>query len=462
MIEGHFFNEECGVFGITGSKDAAKRVYLGLYALQHRGQEAAGIASTDGEKIFTHKGAGLVGEVFRDSSIFDRLTGNMAIGHNRYSTAGGTSTANAQPFTVTCKSGWLSAAHNGNLVNAEELRLEMEEKGSIFTATSDTEVFLHLIAKSNCSIITDQIKDALSKVKGAYSVLFLTPCELYAIRDPLGIRPLCIGKHEAEDGRTEWAVASESCAFDLTGFEYVRTVEPGEIVILSERRVPKSVRLFYKPMCHAGCVFEYIYFSRPDSLVFDIPVDAVRRSFGRRLAIDAPCPTGEAVISVPDSSNTAALGFSQESGIPFELGLIRNHYIGRTFIQPVQGNRDISALIKYNPVRNILKGKSIVVVDDSIVRGTTSRKLIGMIREAGAREVHMRVASPPIVNPCYYGVDTPKRDRLIAASKSVPEIKDYLGVDSLSYLSVNSMMNIELIRDIGLCMACSGEPYPVL
>ncbi len=448
--------EECGVFGVIGSDTAARDAYFGLYALQHRGQEAAGIATTDGHNIFTYKHLGLVGDVFNDNAIFDDLPGRTAIAHNRYSTTGGTSIANAQPLTVTFGQGWMSAAHNGNLINAATLREKMEAAGSIFSTTSDSEVILHLIAKSKADTFEDRIVDALSKVKGAYSLLFINDGALYAIRDPYGIRPLCIGRK----GDT-WAVASESCAFDILEIKYERTVLPGEFIVMREGQEPQSFFPFEKPPRYAGCVFEFIYFSRPDSFVFGKPVDLVRRKMGRQLAVEAPVHDADAVIAVPDSSNTAALGYANTLGKPFELGLIRNHYIGRTFIRPRQGERDISARIKYNPVPGILRDKKIVIVDDSIVRGTTSKKLIKMIRDAGAKEIHFRVASPPIISSCFYGVDTPEREKLIASTKTVEQIREYLGVDSLAYLSLEGMRGIPELHEIGLCNACFTGNYPV-
>ncbi len=449
-------HEECGVFGILGSDKASWDTYLGLYALQHRGQESAGIASFDGKKIHTYKRLGLVGDVFGDPDIFDLLPGKIAIGHNRYSTTGATTITNAQPLTVTFKEGWMSAAHNGNLINASSLRKGMESDGSIFSTTSDSEVVLHLIAKSQKATFEEKIVDALSKVKGAYSLLFLYDGKLYAIRDPHGIRPLSLGRKG-----DIWAVASESCAFDILEIEYQRTVMPGEFLVLEEGKQPSSSFPFPKPKHYAGCVFEYIYFSRPDSFVFGKAVDLVRRKMGRQLAREAPVHDADAVIAVPDSSNTAALGYANILKKPFELGLIRNHYIGRTFIKPVQGERDFGARIKYNAVPGILKNKKIVVVDDSIVRGTTSRKLIRMIRDAGAKEIHFRVASPPIISSCFYGVDTPRREKLIASQKSIEQIKEYLEVDSLAYLSLKGMQGIEELREIGLCMACFNGIYPV-
>ncbi|MFP4458507.1 MAG: amidophosphoribosyltransferase [Candidatus Zixiibacteriota bacterium] len=448
--------EECGVFGIVNSEQSARKAYLGLYALQHRGQESAGISTVCEGKIMTYKRLGLVSDIFNNEEIFERLPGDMAIAHNRYSTSGSTTLNNAQPLTVSFKAGMISAAHNGNLVNAGLLRKQMENDGTIFTTTSDSEVLLHLIARSKEDDLQDMIISALQQLQGAYSFLLLTPDALYAVRDPHGIRPLCIGKKG-----DEWAVSSETCAFDLLQFDYIRTVEPGELVILRKGQKPESIRPFPEVDRFAGCVFEFIYFARPDSFVFNKPVDKVRRRMGRQLAKEAPVADADAVIAVPDSSNTAALGYANELGIPFELGLIRNHYIGRTFILPKQMERDISARIKYNPVKGILKGKKIVVVDDSIVRGTTSKKLVSMIRDAGAREIHFRVASPEIIAPCYYGVDTPQKDKLIAALKSNDEIAEHLQVESLKYLSIEGLKEISHLDHIGLCYACFNEKYPV-
>lgn len=448
-------NHYCGIFGIYGCEDAAFKAYMGLYALQHRGQESAGIVVSNGESLLESKGLGLVSNVFGTPERLGNLKGNAAIGHVRYSTTGQTTYANAQPFTIDYKRGQIAGAHNGNLVNAKKLRRSMEKEGSIFRTTTDTEVILHLLARSSEENTPDGIAQALSQVRGAYSIVFITPEYLIAARDPHGVRPLEMT--ELPDGGM--AFASESCAFDLLDLPRGRSLKPGEMVIV-ERSGKIEYRFPFERQKPSACIFEFIYFSRPDSRIFDTNVDKIRRRMGRILAKEQPCDA-EIVISVPDSSNTAALGFSHESGIPFELGLIRNHYIGRTFIQPRQAIRDFGSRIKYNPVRGILKNKRVAVIDDSIVRGTTSRALISMIRQAGAKEVHLRIASPPIKHPCYYGIDTPTYDQLIASSASVQETAEYIGADSLGYLSLEGMLSIDGLPDIGFCDACFSGNYPI-
>jgi len=428
---------------------------MGLYALQHRGQESAGIAVSDGKRLLESKGLGLVSSVFGSPEGLRELTGNASIGHVRYSTTGQTTYANAQPFTIDYKRGQIAGAHNGNLVNAEQLRRRMEKEGSIFRTTTDTEVILHLLARSEKESTPDGIADALSQVHGAFSIVFLTPDYLIAVRDPNGVRPL-----EMTEFPGGVAFASESCAFDLLNLPMGRSLEPGEMVIV-DRKGEIASRFPFSRGKSAACIFEFIYFSRPDSRIFNTNVDRIRRGMGKQLAIEQPADA-DIVISVPDSSNTAALGYSRESGIPFELGLIRNHYIGRTFIQPRQAIRDFGTRIKYNPVRGILKDKRVAVVDDSIVRGTTSRALIDMIRHAGAKEVHLRIASPPIKHPCYYGIDTPTYDQLIASSSSVEETAEFIGADTLGYLSLNGMLKIEGLPDIGFCDACFSGNYPIV
>jgi amidophosphoribosyltransferase len=441
----------CGLFGIYGDAHAAEKAYLGLYALQHRGQESAGIAATDGKRIALHKGMGLVSGVFSDPTVISRLPGHAAIGHNRYSTTGSSNVLNAQPLAVEFKRGQLAAAHNGNLVNAAELRAEMEEEGSIFQTSCDSEVVLHLIARSKQSPLEVMVEQALSKVVGAYCFLFLSKDQLIAARDPLGWRPLCIGR--LGDAHV---VASESCALDILGAEYVRGVEPGEMVILdsggvSVRQLPPSPR-------KAMCIFEYIYIARPDSRIFGHMADKIRRKFGRRLAEEHPAHA-DIVIGVPDSANTAALGYAEASYIRFEIGLIRSHYVGRTFIAPHQHERDLKVHLKFNPITGVLKGKRVVVVEDSIVRGTTLRQLIRLIRKAGAKEVHVRVGSPPIQFPCFYGVDMSTRKELIASSQTVDEIRDFIGADSLGYLSVEGMLK-DVPRPRDMCTACFTGDYP--
>ena len=444
--------EECAVFGIYGSDQAALMTYLGLYSLQHRGQESSGIISSDGGRLYEHKAMGLVSKVF-DKETLDGLTGHLAIGHNRYSTTGMSSVINIQPFMVNCKIGKIAVAHNGNLVNAVELRNEMEEDGSIFRSTMDSEVLLHLIARSKAEKIEDMVIEALRQVRGAFSLVFMLKDRVIAARDPHGFRPLSLGR----DGDT-WVVASESCAFDIISAEYVREIEPGEVLVIDGGE-PRSIR-FAEPAEHLSrCIFEFIYFSRPDSRVFGENVDKIRRKLGRKLAEEAPAQA-DIVISVPDSSNTIALGFSEGSGTPYELGLIRNHYVGRTFIKPRQDERDWDVRIKFNPVRGVLEGRSIVVVDDSIVRGSTMRKLVTMIRAAGAAQVHLRIGSPAITHSCYYGIDTPTRGELIASSHSVEEIRQYLGVDSLHYLSREGLLSC-VDDPENYCTACFCGDYPV-
>ena len=444
--------EECAVFGIFGSEEAAQMTYLGLYSLQHRGQESSGIISYDGERMYEHKAMGLVSKVYSDEILLG-LKGHIAIGHNRYSTTGISHAVNTQPFLVDCRLGKIAVAHNGNLVNAVELRTRMENDGSIFRSTMDSEVFLHLIARSREDSIEKMVIDALGKVTGAYSLLFLTQGKIIAARDPHGFRPLCLGKL----GSTN-IIASESCAFDIIGAEYLREIEPGEMVVISDAGV-ESINFAAPPERLSKCIFEFIYFSRPDSKVFGENVDKVRRKLGRKLAEEHPADA-DIVIAVPDSSNTIALGFAEASGLPFELGLIRNHYVGRTFIQPKQRERDWDVRIKFNPVKGVLTGKRIAVIDDSIVRGSTMRKLVSLIKQAGAAEVHLRIGSPPITHSCYYGIDTPTRSELIASQKSVHEIEEYLGVESLHYLSTKELL--ECVDDPGnYCITCFNGVYPI-
>ena len=451
MLE-NLIHEECGVFGIFGARKAAELTYLGLYALQHRGQEGAGIVSSNHGKIYQHRGPGEVNEVFSQKETLNGLKGNLAIGHNRYSTTGTSSSVNIQPLLITYKKGNLALAHNGNLTNSYSLRTSMEKSGSIFQTSSDSEIILHLVARSKKDTVEEMIQDALSKVKGAYSVVFNTGDSIVAARDPHGWRPLALGRL-----RNAWVVASETCAFDIIGAKYERDIDPGEIAVISKQGV-KSYFPF-KPVKRAFCIFEFIYFARPDSIIFGDNVDKIRRRLGRQLAKEKPA-SADIVISVPDSSNTATLGYCEESGIRYEVGLIRNHYIGRTFIEPEQTIRDLDARIKFNPVRGVLKNQRVVVVDDSIVRGTTSRKLIHMLRNAGAKEVHFRVSSPPIISPCFYGVDMPTKEELIASSKSVEEIREYLDVDTLGYLSLPGMLSMHSLNGRNFCAACFSGKYP--
>jgi len=447
------FHEECGVVGVHGHPEAATLAYLALYALQHRGQESAGIVASNGEALISHRGMGHVAEIF-DQEILARLRGRLAIGHNRYSTQGSTVLKNCQPFVVEWAQGALAIGHNGNLVNADELRAQLEARGAIFQSTVDSEVIIHLIAQSSAETLTGRLVDALSQVRGAYSLVFLTEDRLVAARDPEGFRPLVLGRL----GETV-VIASETCALDLINATYERDVEPGEIVTVSERGV-ESVKPFGPRPGH-HCVFEYIYFARPDSKVFGRNVYEVRKVLGRQLARESGVPA-DIVIPVPDSGVPAAIGYAEEAGLPFEMGLIRNHYVGRTFIEPTNSIRHFGVKVKLNALREVLGGKRVVVVDDSIVRGTTSRKLVQMIRQAGAREVHMRISSPPTTNPCFYGIDTPLKSELIASSHSVEEIRRFVEADTLGYLSHQGLL--EAVDDGAgrrHCTACFSGRYPV-
>jgi len=445
--------DNCGVFGIVGHRRAAELTYLGLYALQHRGQESAGIVTSNNGEFNLHKGMGQVSEVFADKASLSRLNGRIAIGHTRYSTTGASSLLNIQPFMVTNRRSNLAVGHNGNLTNSLELKRALDARGSIFQTTSDTELILHLVATSKKRTRMDRICHALHQIRGCYSLLFLTENSVVAARDPQGFRPLALGKL-----RNTHLVASETCAFDIIGARYIRDIEPGEVVEISRSGI-RSRRLARRCQ-HAFCIFEYIYFSRPDSRIFGENVDKVRRRLGRLLAREHPVDA-DIVIGIPDSANTATLGFAEESGIGFEIGLIRNHYVGRTFIDPQQQLRDLDVRLKFNPVRGVLKGRRVVVVDDSIVRGTTSLKLVKMIREAGAKEIHFRVSSPPIISPCFFGIDMPTRKELIASSMSVRQIEKYLGVDSLRYLSLKGMLAMPSLPDTTFCHGCFSGKYPI-
>ena len=432
-------------------EEAAKLAFLGLYALQHRGQESAGISATapDGT-VRVVKREGLVAEGFDDETL-DDLAGSLALGHTRYSTAGGAGLVNAQPIGVSYRAGDLALVHNGNITNAQVLREELVEEGALFQGTIDSEVIVHLIARSRCPTVEEQISEALSRLKGAFSVIITVGDTMYAARDPWGYRPLILGRLNGG-----WIVASESCALDLAGAEYVREVEPGEMCRIRNGEM-KSLKSVARDHRVAPCIFELVYFARPDSKIFGASVDRSRRAFGRRLAQEHPADA-DVVFSVPDSSNSAALGYAEESGIPYELGLIRNHYVGRTFIHPTQAGRDFRVRIKYNPVRDVLEGKRVVVVDDSLVRGTTSMGLVRLIREAGATEVHFRISSPPVRHPCFYGIDMPTKEELIGAHKSVEEIRQHLNVDSLGYLSLEGMINA--VEPGGsFCHACFSGQY---
>ena len=451
MVERAGYSDECGVFGVCDSEDAANLAYLGLYALQHRGQESAGIASLHEGKIHVEREMGYVADVF-DESRLSRLPGKTAIGHVRYSTAGASLLINAQPIVFATGRGPLALGHNGNLVNAREIRTSLEQSGALFTTTSDSEVILHLIARSKSPTLAGAIAEALLEVRGAYSIVILSQEGIFAARDPNGVRPLSLGVREGSP-----VVASETCAFDLIGARYERDVEPGEIVRLSRDGV--TSHRFAFPIS-TPCVFEHVYFARPDSMVFGRSVAASRQGFGRRLAREHPAKA-DVVVPVPDSGMYAALGYAEESGIPFALGLVRNHYVGRTFIEPKQAIRHFGVKVKLNPVREIVEGKRIVLVDDSIVRGTTSRKIVRMLREAGAREVHVRVSSPPTMNTCHYGIDTPTRGELIAANQSVEEIQRFIEADSLGYLSVEGMLAAFGRPQQATCTACFTGIYPV-
>jgi len=451
QLDDDHFRDHCGVFGVFGHPEAAKMAYLGLYALQHRGQESAGIASTDGAEVHVHKSLGHVQDIFTPS-VIAKLPGDAAVGHTRYSTAGDTSLMNAQPVVIDCNKGKLALGHNGNLTNALEVRRKLEHRGSIFQSTSDTEVIVHLIARSSARNLSGAIADALNQVEGAYSLLLLTRDEIYAIRDPRGFRPLCLGRLNGA-----WVAASETCAFDLIDAEYVREVEPGEMVRISRSGL-ESIR-FAPEKPHQYCIFEHVYFSRPDSVVFGRPVNESREQLGRLLAQEHPVQA-DIVTPVPDSGVPAAIGFAAESGIPFRMGLIRNHYVGRTFIEPQQAIRDFGVKLKLNPIRRMLEGKRVVLVDDSIVRGTTSRKIVRLVREAGATEVHVRISCPPTISPCYYGVDTPRREELIGANNSVEEIRQFLGADSLGYLSLKSLRAALRDTEGKFCTSCYTGSYP--
>lgn len=450
------FHDECGVVGIYGHPEAANLAYLSLYALQHRGQESAGIASSNGQTLLVHRGMGLVADIF-DEKIIRRLEGSSAVGHNRYSTAGSTVLKNSQPLVVKYTHGSLAVAHNGNLVNAEELRARLEAHGSIFQSTVDTEVILHLIAGSRAERLVDRIIEALWQVRGAYSLVFLSEHEMVAVRDPYGFRPLVLGRIQ-DGGKHTHVVASETCALDLIGADYEREIAPGEVLSFTPHGMTSYSPFPHEPV--SRCVFEYIYFARPDSLLYGRSVYQARKEFGRQLAREAPVPA-DIVIPVPDSGVPAALGYAEEASLPFEMGLIRNHYVGRTFIEPLESIRHFGVKIKLNAQPEILRGKRVIVVDDSIVRGTTSRKIVSMIRAAGATEVHVRISSPPTIGPCFYGVDTPTRRELIASSHTVAETCRYVTADSLAYLSEAGMYAALKERGSGFCDACFTNRYPV-
>ncbi|MCG3197414.1 MAG: amidophosphoribosyltransferase [Candidatus Omnitrophica bacterium] len=445
--------EECGVFGIWDHPEAARLVYLGLYSQQHRGQESAGISTISDEGvIYSHVDMGLVHEVFNEDNI-SRLVGGRAIGHVRYSTTGSSQICNAQPIVRNYARGQIAFCFNGNIVNAQELRHGLEEAGSIFQGSSDGEVIVHLVARQHEESLLDRVANALRHCQGAYSALFMNQHEVLAVRDPHGFRPLCLGKLGAA-----WMVASESCAFDIVDGEYVRDLRPGEVLRITDSGLESFFP--FEPVEAQPCIFELVYFARPDSIVFERDVNEVRKRLGRQLAIESHVDA-DLVFAVPDSSNLVALGFSQESGIPFEIGLMRNHYVGRTFIEPEQSIRDFGAKIKYSPLRSTLRGQRVVVVDDSIVRGTTVRKIVKMIRKAGAAEVHLRIASPPIRHACFYGIDMPTTSELIASTHSPEEIRRHIRVDSLHYLSVEGLLEACRGTMDTYCTACFSGRYAI-
>ncbi len=446
------FKDECGVFGIFGNPEAANLTYLGLYALQHRGQESAGIVTADGERMRASRAMGHVAEAF-DEAALAGLPGHLAIGHTRYSTAGESRLSNAQPFLIDCAHGQIAVAHNGNLVNARELRDELVQSGAIFQTSSDTEVLLHLYARARGSSIEDALIESITQIRGAFSLALLTKDRLNAVRDPHGFRPLALG--QLGDA---WIVCSETCALDLIGATYVRDVEPGEVLVISDGGV-RSIKAF-PPSPLSQCVFEHVYFARPDSYVFGRSVNDVRTELGRVLAREAAAGA-DVVVPIPDSGVCAATGFAEEAKLPLRMGLIRNHYVGRTFIQPQQSIRHFGVKVKLNPVRSILEGKRVVLIDDSLVRGTTSRKIVKMVKAAGASEVHLRISCPPTISPCFYGVDTPSRAELIAATHTTEEIRKYVGADSLAYLSLDGLRSAVGSGQQSYCTSCYTGVYPV-
>ncbi|HZQ23052.1 MAG TPA: amidophosphoribosyltransferase [Terriglobales bacterium] len=459
MLTSDKFREECGVVAIYSHPEAEKLAYLGLHQLQHRGQESAGIVTSDGMALHMHKAMGLVADIFTEE-VLATLRGTLAIAHTRYSTAGDSALLNAQPILVQSNKGTIAVAHNGNLVNAPEIRQRLEAQGSIFQTNSDTEVIVHLIALSREHTLPEAMADALRRVEGAFSLVMISSDRIFAARDPRGFRPLAMGRIPAQNGQKHDTIvfASETCAFDLIGATYERDVKPGELVVAGPEGI--NSRFYLPALEQSSCIFEHVYFSRPDSVVFGRSVNESREALGRQLAREAPADA-DIVVPVPDSGVTAAMGYAAESGIPFRFGLIRNHYVGRTFIEPSQSVRDFGVKLKLNPVRSLLEGKRVVLIDDSIVRGTTSRKIVRLIRSAGAQQVHMRISCPPTISPCFYGVDTPSKNQLIAANKSLEEIREYIGADSLSYLSVEGLK-----RACGdtekstYCTACYTGQYP--
>jgi amidophosphoribosyltransferase len=453
------FRDECGVVAIYAHPEAETLAYLGLHALQHRGQESAGIVSSDGMTLHIHKSMGLVADIFTEKKL-SRIRGTLAIGHTRYSTTGDSALLNAQPIMVQSNKGMIAVAHNGNLTNALEIRARMEAQGSIFQTSSDTEVIVHLIAQSREHTLPDAIADALCRVEGAFSLVMISRDRIFAARDPRGFRPLAVGRIPAGANQNEDTLvfASETCAFDLIGAQYEREVKAGELLIVGPEGIHS--RTFSPALPQSSCIFEHVYFSRPDSRIFDRSVQESREQLGRELAREAPAHA-DLVVPVPDSGVTAAMGYAAESRIPLRFGLIRNHYVGRTFIEPQQSVRDFGVKLKLNPVRSLLEGKRVVLIDDSIVRGTTSRKIVRMVRSAGAREVHMRISCPPTISPCFYGVDTPRKKELIAANNSIEEIRQYIGADSLGYLSIEGLKRAcHDGEKTTYCTACYTGRYP--
>ena len=447
------FKEECGIFGIFGHPEASTLTQLGLFALQHRGQEACGIVSSDGNDLHQFRSQGLVADVLGEE-ILRKLVGSAAIGHTRYSTTGRNTIKEVQPFSATCQHGDIAVCHNGNLPFAEARRRELELEGAIFSSTSDTETILHGIARTRADNAIDAIEKVLKETEGAYSLLFLTPKALVAVRDPRGFRPLVLGKQGGA-----WCVASETCAFDLIDAEYVREVEPGEMLVINENGIES--RFPFEKKQHAVCTFEHVYFSRPDSTIFGRSVNESRHKMGKQLAVEHPVDA-DIVVPVPDSGVAAAIGYAAESGINFRQAIIRNHYVGRTFIEPSQSIRSFGVRLKLNPIKDLINGRRVVLVDDSIVRGTTSKKIVQMVRDAGATEVHMRISCPPTAHSCYYGVDTPHRNDLIASRMTTDEVREYIGADSLGYLSLEGMLEAINIESESSCTACWTGKYPTL
>ncbi|MDA1000867.1 MAG: amidophosphoribosyltransferase [bacterium] len=456
-LDEEHFHDKCGVFGIFNHPEAANMAYLGLYALQHRGQESAGIVASDGERVHSEVGMGLVADVF-DENRLSALQGHIAIGHNRYSTAGRSNIANAQPFMVDHSRGVIALGHNGNIVNAGAIRQELETTGSIFQSSSDSEVILHLIARSEEDDIEGAFADALNRTQGAFSIVMMTRDKLFGVRDARGFRPLILGRMKQPQDGLSWVLASETCALDLIEAEFEREILPGELVVIDENGVRS--RFPFPEVEKCQCIFEHIYFARPDSVIFGNNVYRVRRQLGVELARENPVDA-DIVIPVPDYGLAAALGYAEESGLPFEMGLIRNHYVGRTFIEPQSSIRHFGVKVKLNPTKAYIEGKRVIVVDDSIVRGTTSRKIVEMIRRAGATEVHMRITSPPITHPCFFGIDMPTHEELIASSKTVEETREFITADSLAYLSLEGLLRCVAPRSEDFCSSCFTGNYPI-